>query len=83
MVPAPASYPTLRRTVVTAVRGLPLWLWERHPAEPEGGAAKTTTTLHLGRALAAPGRRTLLVDLDGHGTCHFTPSFRSATSCSG
>lgn len=33
----------------------------------KGGVAKTTTTLHLGGALAAYGRRTLLVDLDGQG----------------
>ncbi|MCA1224066.1 ParA family protein [Streptomyces sp. 8L] len=33
----------------------------------KGGVAKTTTTLHLGGTLAASGRRTLLVDLDGQG----------------
>ncbi|MFI5621568.1 ParA family protein [Streptomyces sp. NPDC051567] len=33
----------------------------------KGGVAKTTTTLHLGGTLAAAGRRTLLVDLDGQG----------------
>ncbi|MFF3558396.1 ParA family protein [Streptomyces tsukubensis] len=33
----------------------------------KGGVAKTTTTLHLGGTLAAAGRKTLLVDLDGQG----------------
>jgi chromosome partitioning protein len=33
----------------------------------KGGVAKTTTTLHLGGTLAANGRKTLLVDLDGQG----------------
>ncbi|WP_157968728.1 ParA family protein [Streptomyces geranii] len=40
---------------------------ERRAAEPEGRGAKTTTTLHLGGTLAAAGRKTLLVDLDGQG----------------
>lgn len=34
----------------------------------KGGVAKTTTTLHLGGTLAAAGRKTLLVDLDGQGS---------------
>ncbi|MGW2866350.1 ParA family protein [Streptomyces sp. NPDC001205] len=33
----------------------------------KGGVAKTTTALHLGGTLAAAGRKTLLVDLDGQG----------------
>jgi chromosome partitioning protein len=33
----------------------------------KGGVAKTTTTLHLGGTLAARGRKTLLVDMDGQG----------------
>jgi chromosome partitioning protein len=33
----------------------------------KGGVAKTTTTLHLGGTLAAHGRKTLLVDMDGQG----------------
>jgi chromosome partitioning protein len=33
----------------------------------KGGVAKTTTTLHLGGTLAAAGKKTLLVDLDGQG----------------
>ncbi|WP_331731873.1 ParA family protein (plasmid) [Streptomyces althioticus] len=33
----------------------------------KGGVAKTTTTLHLGGTLAAAGRKTLLVDMDGQG----------------
>lgn len=36
-------------------------------ANQKGGSAKTTTTLHVGAALAARGRRVLLVDMDPQG----------------
>ncbi len=36
-------------------------------ATQKGGSAKTTTVVNLGAALAASGRRTLIMDLDGQG----------------
>jgi chromosome partitioning protein len=46
-------------------------------ASQKGGAAKTTTVIHLGAALAQSGRRVLIVDMDpqGHaGECLGVPS---------
>jgi chromosome partitioning protein len=39
----------------------------------KGGVAKTTSTVHLGAAIAETGKKVLLVDLDSHG--HIAEAF--------